>query len=212
MKILEMRPRSYDQRMDMVSRGHVRAVKEAVAREVPEKSYVLEIGCGIGELARLMIQRGCRVAGFDLSTSMVELCEERIEREGLGDAFSVRRMGVEGMDGLPGENFDAVVSTLVFSELNNDERRFALTHSARVLKPRGRIVVADEVVPVKAVRRVAHAVLRLPVLMLSYLVSGKSTRPIESLENEITDAGFIVEKELRSHGDSFAIVVGRKKN
>jgi demethylmenaquinone methyltransferase/2-methoxy-6-polyprenyl-1,4-benzoquinol methylase len=197
--------------MDRVSSGRVRAVKEMVAREVTENSHVLEIGCGTGELAALLIERGCRVGGIDVSPSMVELSKERIEKDGLEEAFSVRQMGVEGMDRLPGENFDAVVSTLVFSELNDNERRFAFTHSTRVLKPRGIIVIADEVVPRRAIGRFLHSVLRLPLNALTYLVSGQSTHPIADLAHEITDAGFIIEKELRSHGDSFSIVVGRKK-
>jgi demethylmenaquinone methyltransferase/2-methoxy-6-polyprenyl-1,4-benzoquinol methylase len=211
MKILEMRPRAYDRRMDRVSRGRVRRIKEAVAREVPENSHVLEIGCGTGEMAAIMIERGCRVQGFDLSPFMVEEAEKRVEREALEDKFSPWRMGVEGMDNLPVEDFDAVVSTLVFSELNDDERRFALIHAARLLRAGGLIVIADEVVPRKALGRLLHTVLRLPLQALTYLVSGQSTHPLADLARDIGDAGFIVEKELRSHGDSFALVTGRKQ-
>ena len=211
MKILEMRPRSYDQRMDRVSSGRVRVIKEAVAREVPKNSHVLEIGCGTGELAALMIERGCRVKGFDLSPSMVEEAEKRVERDDLEGNFSVWQMGVEGMDDLWVEDFDAVVSTLVFSELNDDERRFALTHAARLLRTGGLIVISDEVVPRKAIGRLLHRFLRLPLNALTYLISGQSTRPIAQFAREITDSGFVLERESRSHGDSFAIVVGRKK-
>lgn len=211
MKILEMRPRSYDQRMDKISRGRVRAIKQAVAVEVPRDSHVLEIGCGTGELAGLVIERGCTVEGFDLSPSMVKMAEERIQTNNLQGRFSVRQMGVEGMDAFPNENFDAVVSTLVFSELNDDERHFALKHAARVLGPGGCIIVADEVVPRTAARRIVHNIARLPLLAITYLVSGKSTHPIDDLSGEFSEAGFVVEKEVRSHGDSFAIVVGRKK-
>jgi demethylmenaquinone methyltransferase/2-methoxy-6-polyprenyl-1,4-benzoquinol methylase len=147
MKILEMRPKSYDERIDRISRGRVRAIKEAVAGEVPEGSHVLEIGCGTGELAALIIERDCTVEGFDLSPSMVRVAEERIKTDNLNGKFSVRQVGVEAMDGFAGENFYSVVSTLVFSELNDDERRFALKHAARILRPGGSIVIADEVVP-----------------------------------------------------------------
>ena len=211
MKILEMRPNSYDQQMDKVSRGRVRAVKKAVAAEVPRGSQVLEIGCGTGELAGLIIERGCTVRGFDLSPSMVKTAEQRIETNNLKGRFSVKQMGVDGMDGFPGENFDVVVSTLVFSELHDDERRFALKHAARVLRPAGTIIIADEVVPQTTGRRVFHTIVRLPLLALTYLVSSSLTRPIDDLVGEITEAGFIVEKEMRSHGDSFALVVGRKR-
>ena len=54
MKILEGRPRSYDRRMDELSRGRVRAMKQAVAGEIPSGAHVLEVGCGTGELAALI--------------------------------------------------------------------------------------------------------------------------------------------------------------
>jgi demethylmenaquinone methyltransferase/2-methoxy-6-polyprenyl-1,4-benzoquinol methylase len=211
MKILEMRPSSYDQRMDKASKGRVRAVKEAVAAEVPRGNHVLEIGCGTGELAGLIIERDSTVQGFDLSPSMVKTAEKRIETNNLAGKFFVRQMGVEAMDGLPDEHFDAVVSTLVFSELNDDERRFALKHAARILKPGGRIIIADEVVPLTPVHRLIHSLVRLPLLAVTFLVSSNSTRPIDDLVGEVTEAGFLIDKEVRSHGDSFAIVIGRKR-
>jgi len=211
MKILEMRPRSYDRRMEKVSRGRTREIKETVANAVPEGSHVLEIGCGTGELADLIIRRNCTVEGFDLNPSMVKVAVKRIEKDDLKGKLSVRQMGVEGMDGLPGENFDAVVSTLTFSELNDDERRFALKHAARVLRPGGRLIIADEVVPLSAVQRLIHSTARFPLLALTYLVTGTSTHPIKDLLGEIKDAGLTVEKEERSRGDSFVIAVALKK-
>jgi hypothetical protein len=47
------------------------------------------------------------------------------------------------------------------------------------------------------------------MLIASYLVSRSITRPISNLSGELTGAGFTVEKEKRSQGDSFALVVGR---
>ncbi len=83
MKILEGRPRSYDRRMDKASRGHVRKVKEAMVAEVPGGARVLEIGCGTGELAAMLIARGATVTGFDVSPAMVEAARDRIETDDL---------------------------------------------------------------------------------------------------------------------------------
>ena len=208
MKILEGRPRSYDRRMDKASRGRVRAIKEAVAAEVPQGARVLEIGCGTGELAAMLIRLGATVDGFDASPRMVEVVHERIAEEALQGKLTVRQMGVHGMDGLPASTYDVVVSTLVFSELNEDERRYALKHAMRVLKRDGLIIIADEVVPREAARRILHAIVRAPMLAMTYLASGTSTRPIPDLSGELAEAGFHVEKEVRSHGDAFALVKG----
>jgi len=212
MKILELRPRSYDRRMDKVSKGRVLAVKESVAREIPEGSLVLEIGCGTGELASMLIERDCIVEGFDLSPSMVEAAKERIEAENLGYRFKVMEMGVDGMDGLPLNHFDAVVSTLVFSELSDDERRFALKHAVRVLKFDGLIVIADEVVPKTVIGRVIHSIIRLQMVAVTYLMAKRSTRPIADLTGILRRAGFRVEKQERNHRDAFAMVIATKRD
>jgi cyclopropane fatty-acyl-phospholipid synthase-like methyltransferase len=208
MKILERRPRSYDQTMDKVSRGRVRKLKQAIVDEIPAGARVLEIGCGTGELAEMLVDKGAMVEGFDLSPSMVRTAQERIAARNLEDRFSARLMGVDGMDGLASDTYDAVCSTLVFSELTDDERRFALKHAARALKQGGLLVIADEVVPRNAVRRFIHSLLRAPLVIITYLVSTASTSPLKDLPGDMTAAGFVVEKEIKSRGGSTAIVVG----
>jgi ubiquinone/menaquinone biosynthesis C-methylase UbiE len=210
MKILESRPPSYDRRMDAVSRGRVRAMKQAVAAEVAAGTRVLEIGCGTGELGTLLCARGARVEGFDRSPSMVATARERIEAEGLVGCLQCREMGVDGMDQLPDRAYGAVVSTLVFSELSDDERRFALKHAFRVLQYAGVLIIGDEVLPRSKGRRLAHAVARAPMLAATYLVAGSATRPIRDLRGEVAAAGFTLQKEERSHGDAFALVVARR--
>ena len=212
MKILEARPRSYDRRMDRFSRGKVTRIKEAMVAEIPERAKVLEIGCGTGELAAMLIARGATVTGFDLNPEMIEVAREKIEEEGLGNRFTLGEMGVDGMDLFPSSCFDAVVSTLSFSELSNDERRFTLRHAERVLKPGGLIVIADEVVPRTLLPKLVKACVRIPMLAATYLASGASTHPIPDLPVEIEDAGFEVSKEIRSQGDAFALVVGIRKD
>lgn len=212
MKILEMRPRSYDKRIDKISSGRVRAIKEAVVREIEKGSYVLDIGCGTGELASMLVKQSCRVEGFDLSPGMVEAAKERIETENLAKHFTLREMGVENMDNLPGDKFDAVVATLVFSELSDDERRFALKHAQRVLRSGARLIIADEVVPRKKVYRLIHFLARIPLVAITFLVSRRLTRPIAHLAEEMKSAGFDIDMEQRSQAEAFTLVIGRKKN
>ncbi len=210
MKILERRPRSYDRKMDKASRGRVMEMKQGVAAEVPAGAHVLEIGCGTGELAAILIGRGATVEGFDLSPSMIAAARERIEEKNLQGRLGVSRMGVDSMDCFESEAFDAVVSTLVLSELNRDERRFALKQSFRVLRAGGLLAVADEVVPRTVGRRLLQSLIRVPLLLATYMISGSTTRPIADLPGEVRAAGFSVKKEIRSHGGAVALLTARK--
>jgi ubiquinone/menaquinone biosynthesis C-methylase UbiE len=113
------------------------------------------------------------------------------------------------MDGLPAATYDGVVATLVFSELSDDERRFALQHAKRILKPGGIITIADEVIPRNTLKKIVHLFFRIPMLLTTYLVTRTTTRPLRNLSGELIAAGFMIEKTIRSHGDSFSIVMAR---
>lgn len=209
MKILENRPRSYDRMMDRASRGRILSVKQTIAAELVDANHVLDIGCGTGELAAMLAVQGSKVEGFDVNAKMVEVTRQRILKKNLANAVSIHQMGVAGMDGFPDSDYDAVVSTLAFSELSDDERHFALKHCRRILKPYGLILIADEVVPQKKLKKILHVTIRIPMLLAAYFVSRTASHPIADLAGEISSAGFSIQKEIRSHGDSFAMVVGR---
>jgi demethylmenaquinone methyltransferase/2-methoxy-6-polyprenyl-1,4-benzoquinol methylase len=216
MKLLESRPRSYDRRMDAISKGRVGEMKRAVvdAVEAPADSRVLEIGCGTGELAEMLAVRGASVVGFDRSEAMVATAQERIEGDKTGELrerLTFSRMAVDGMDGLDDESYDVAVSTLVLSELNPDERKYTLLHAHRALKPGGQLIIADEVVPEAAVKRTLQALVRTPGRVATFLVSRDVSRPLSDLAGEIRAATFVVDREERFHGDTLAIVEAHKE-
>lgn len=210
MKILESRPQTYDRRMDQLSRGKVSKIKRSVINEIPESSKVLEIGCGTGQMALEFVKKGASVDGFDLNPKMVEETLKKIESEGLEERFSIKNMGVEEMDGLDSEKYDAVVSVLVFSELSDDERRYAFRQTRRVLKKGGLFVIADEVLPRQKTKRFLYHAVRLPAAMTTYLVSQSSTRPFADLPGDIVRAGFDIERAELFHGGSFSKIVARR--
>lgn len=103
---------------------------------------VLDVGSGPGYLARLAAERvgpGGRAVGIDASEPMVELA--RRQSTGLPQC----RFEHAGAQNLPFEDrsFDAVLSSLAIHHLPDDERDTAFAEMFRVLRPGGRIVIAD---------------------------------------------------------------------
>ena len=212
MKILESQPRRYDRGIALLSFGRSEKVKRRLVEEnVKPGDHVLEIGCGTGTAAVLAARAGARVTGFDVSAPMLTVAREKVAARGLGDSVELIEMGVSGMDGFPDTGFDVVLSTLVFSELSPDEQSYALDHSFRVLKPGGRLAVADEVRPATFGKRLTYDIIRIPLLVLTFALTQTSTRAVEGLPDLIRRAGFRIESEERTALGSFLYLVARKE-
>ncbi len=212
MKILESSPERYDRGIRWLSLGRADRVKERMIREnVTEGSRVLEIGVGTGSLAVMAARAGGAVTGFDISAGMLSVARRKIAEQGLAEKIELIEMGVAGMDGLPGDCYDAVLSTLVFSELSKDERAYALKNARRVLSPGGRLALADEVVPPTAGKRTLHKLVRMPLAAATFALTQSSTRAVAGLEDQVRDEGFEIQTAERQALGSFLYLVARKR-
>jgi ubiquinone/menaquinone biosynthesis C-methylase UbiE len=101
---------------------------------------VLDVGCSGGYLARLLAAavtpRG-QVTGIDPSTPAITYARRRSPDN---CSFSV---GVAQRLGLPDGSFDVVTSTLAIHHIPEAERPAAFEEMYRVLRPGGRLLVAD---------------------------------------------------------------------
>jgi putative AdoMet-dependent methyltransferase len=105
---------------------------------------VLDIGTGLGELARrVACGRDVEVIGVDPSRAMLagaverlpEPLRSRVRFEQLRDPF----VSTPFAD----QSFDAVVSTFAFHHVPDEDKPRALAEISRVLKPGGRLVIGD---------------------------------------------------------------------
>ncbi len=103
---------------------------------------VLEIGCGTGELARVLpgiLGDDGRVVAIDKSSTMIDQARERTPDD-LAERIEYRVGDVGALD-LPTASFDAVVAERVFVHLAN--RGAALAGIVAVARPGARIVLND---------------------------------------------------------------------
>jgi ubiquinone/menaquinone biosynthesis C-methylase UbiE len=171
MQAFENAPARYDGAMHLLTFGSIGRVKAEIASRVAGAGRrVLELGCGTGSLAIMMARTGARVLAIDTSEEMLAVARRRIEAEGLAERVELRRLSALEVDTLPRASFDAVVCTLVLSELSDDEIRYVLAQTRALLAPAGQLLIADDVVPAGLLRRVTFALLRLPLRLLAYLI------------------------------------------
>jgi 2-polyprenyl-3-methyl-5-hydroxy-6-metoxy-1,4-benzoquinol methylase len=99
---------------------------------------VLDVGCGDGDLALDLWQRGARVSGIDASFEMIAAAHERARRHSAAIAFEVGRA-----EQLPyaSESFDLVLAVTILCFVANAGPVFR--ELARVLRPDGRLVIGE---------------------------------------------------------------------
>ncbi len=208
MKILESRPERYDIGINFLSGGHASKIKKQIVKDfVRPGMQVLDIGCGTGLLIEYAAKKGAFAKGVDISAGMLEVAQKRIAGSGLQDKCSVYNAGAAEIDAIfAGNSFDLIVSTLVFSEFYSEERSLVLFQVKKLLKPGGELVIAVEVPPNSLFKRIIHFFVRLPLTVITYIISQTGTKPFKNISEEVTDAGFSIIKEERSFLDSFIVL------
>jgi ubiquinone/menaquinone biosynthesis C-methylase UbiE len=104
---------------------------------------VLDVGCGTGTLAlEAYAHVGVkgRVSGIDPGPKQIARARSKAGRADLPIDFQV---GVIEQLAFPDQSFDVVLSTFMMHVLPDDLKRQGLAEIARVLKPGGRLVIAD---------------------------------------------------------------------
>ena len=118
-------------------------LQDAVAATTDELDAheILELGTGTGETAVRVLARhpDARWTGIDASEAMLARARERVP----GAELLVRRLE----EPLPPGPFDLVVSALAVHHLDGDGKRDLFARVADALRPGGRFVLGDVVVP-----------------------------------------------------------------
>jgi ubiquinone/menaquinone biosynthesis C-methylase UbiE len=141
-------PRVYDSLANVFFLGRRRATFQVLiaAADVQPAQRVLDVGCGTGYFARLLAETvgpEGRVVGIDPSPAMISFASRRTGRA-RNCQFLV---GTAETLEFPAEYFDVVVSSLVMHHLPQDLRAAALQEMRRVLRPGGKLLVAEAQTP-----------------------------------------------------------------
>jgi ubiquinone/menaquinone biosynthesis C-methylase UbiE len=154
---------------------------------------MLDLGCGTGTLALMARRRhpDAAVVGLDGDPTILAIARRKARQAGVSVQFD------EGMAyALPYEDgaFDAVVSTLAFHHLTADQQERTLAEVQRVLRPGGRLVIADLARPHNGLMRLLGH--------LSFGLLGRycrhgaphhaqgPSRNVTALENQLTTNGW----------------------
>ncbi len=210
MRILESAPSRYDQGLRILTLGRLDQVYDRLASHVGQGQRVLDLGCGTGALTLRAAQRGAIVKGIDVNPQMLEIARERSRAEKLVQSVELCEMGVAELENEAADSYDAVMSGLCFSELTEDELAYTVNHITRMLKPGGLLLVADEVRPGSVWKRVLAVLVRFPLVLLSYVITQTTTRPVTDLPQRVENAGLRMESVRLSNTATLMELVASK--
>lgn len=115
--------------------------------ELHKGDRVLDLGCGTGVLTRMIAdqldtQSGGVSIGIDAAAKMIHVAGKKRGNE-------ICLFEVAAAEDLPYEDgsFDAVVSSLFFHHVDLELKAKALAEAWRVLRPHGKLVIADMHIP-----------------------------------------------------------------
>jgi len=139
----------YDATVNLMTLGHAGLLRNITvdrARLQPGEA-VLDVGCGTGGVtipAKGRVGEKGTAAGIDPAPEMIAVARRKAERAGLEIDF---RVGV--IEALPfaDRTFDVVTSSLMMHHLSRQLQVQGLAEIRRVLKPGGRIFIADMLNP-----------------------------------------------------------------
>lgn len=95
--------------------------------------YILDAGCGLGEVARILVRKGFQVTGIDISQKMIEIARHRAP-----DAeFELGDMSALEFDD---ETFDGIVSTYAVFHVPRTKHLGMFKDFYRVLKKDGALL------------------------------------------------------------------------
>ncbi|MBO0334975.1 class I SAM-dependent methyltransferase [Sneathiella sp. CAU 1612] len=101
---------------------------------IPEKGYVLDLGCGAGDpIARYILSKGYILAGIDASAAMLRLAERRFP------AGDWRQMDMRSLD--LQERFHGIIGWDSFFHLSREEQRLVLPKLAAHLQSGGALLL-----------------------------------------------------------------------
>ena len=122
-----------------------RGLREAFADDLGLHAgdRVLDVGCGTGQLAMTFAKRiapSGSIAGIDPAPEMIKRATSRARKQQVPVAFQVafaQRLP------FPNATFDAVACTLALHHVAEDDQQSAVQEMHRVLKPDGRLLIAE---------------------------------------------------------------------
>ena len=197
----------YDRWIGILTLWQNKAMREYIIRELlPRGSRVLDIGCGTGDLLIEAGRRGVRGLGIDTNEAMLAVAQKKSKTKNLGRRVEFKLGNALNPSSVE-RSFDVVVSTLMISELQEDDVQKFVQVAANHVKPGGTVVIGGEGEP----RGILFARIMNQIRRVSYFIVGKLTglgyHPYHKIAKAMKNTGLILKYKVRFMGGLLVLYV-----
>ncbi len=119
-------------------------VSEAVSERTSQNGFVVDVGCGPGNVLRRIrqLRPDAYLTGIDIDPAIIRIAEKRSRMQNI--AYHVASIDDTH---LPNTSADVVLSTLMFHHLSTETKIAAFQEARRILKPSGVFLLCDFSLP-----------------------------------------------------------------
>jgi len=188
----------YDFAVNLTTVGHAPRLRKLTVDNalINPGDSVLDVGCGTGEVTLLAKTRAKdgKVYGIDPAPEMIAVARKKATRKKLEIDF---RVGVIESLPFPDASIDVVTSSLMMHHLPEDLKVRGLAEIYRVLKPGGRLLIADFLRPTGSflnhlfIAFTRHQGLKSGIEDLQKLLKGAGFRQITQSDENVLIIGFV---------------------
>ena len=117
----------------------LKALLDLIAKLIPPKAEILDLGCGSAFFSVALAERGYQVTAVDSSSGMIQMARKRKKINRIGSMLKIIKIKAQKIAGLS-QKFDLILILDVLEHIKDDRQILKIIRE--LLRPQGKIILS----------------------------------------------------------------------